>query len=50
VSCQTGLNSVPIHTLPGWEAARPVFHRELRDAVMANILTQTGRLIGYEVV
>ncbi|MDO8863264.1 hypothetical protein Q6D67_16280 [Haliea sp. E1-2-M8] len=30
--------------------ARPVFHRELRDAVMANILTQTGRLIGYEVV
>lgn len=30
--------------------ARPVFHRELRDAVMANILTETGRLIGYEVV
>jgi hypothetical protein len=29
---------------------RPVFHRELRDAVMANILTETGRAIGYEVV
>ena len=29
---------------------RPVFHRELRDAVMANILTETGRVIGYEVV
>ena len=29
---------------------RPVFHRELRDAVMANILTETGREIGYEVV
>lgn len=29
---------------------RPVFHRELRDAVMANILTETGRVIGYQVV
>ena len=28
---------------------RPVFHRELRDAVMAGILTETGRVIGYEV-
>ncbi|MCB1675778.1 MAG: RES family NAD+ phosphorylase [Halioglobus sp.] len=30
--------------------ARPVFHRELRDTVMANILTETGRLIGYGVI
>ena len=29
---------------------RPVFHRELRDTVMAGILTQTGRAIGYAVV
>ncbi|MAT94136.1 MAG: hypothetical protein CME59_16265 [Halioglobus sp.] len=29
---------------------RPVFHRELRDAVMANILTETARVIGYQVV
>jgi len=28
---------------------RPVFHRELRDAAMANILTETGRVIGYAV-
>lgn len=29
---------------------RPVFHRELRDAVLASILTETGQLIGYQVV
>lgn len=30
--------------------SRPLFHRELRDAVMAAILTETGRVIGYAVV
>ncbi|MHA7817543.1 MAG: RES family NAD+ phosphorylase [Pseudohaliea sp.] len=30
--------------------ARPVFHRELRDAVMTNILNETARVIGYAVV
>ena len=29
--------------------ARPVFHRELRDAALANILTETGQRIGYAV-
>lgn len=30
--------------------SRPVFHRELRDAVLASILTETGQLLGYQVV
>jgi hypothetical protein len=30
--------------------ARPVFHRELRDAVMTSILNETARVIGYAVV
>ena len=29
---------------------RPVFHRELKDPVLANILTETGNKIGYQVV
>ncbi len=29
---------------------RPVFHRELRDTLMAGVLTETGRAIGYAVV
>ncbi len=28
---------------------RPVFHRELRDAALANILTETGQRIGYAI-
>ena len=33
------------HAIP----ARPIFHRELRDAALANILTETGQRIGYAV-
>ena len=29
---------------------RPIFHRELRDPVLANILTETGKKIRYEVI
>ena len=30
--------------------ARPVFHRELKDPVLANVLTETGKKIRYEVI
>jgi len=29
---------------------RPIFHRELKDPVMANILTETAKKIRYELI
>ena len=29
---------------------RPVFHRELKDPALANILTETGQKIGYSII